>query len=282
VVLEAGPKERELTGSTTLQRFTFRPWRHRELLRALIEREVIGRYRGSIAGLLWSFLNPLLMLLVYTFVFSVVFKVRWGTDNDSNTQFALLVFTGMMVFNLFSECLTRAPGLILSHVNYVKKVVFPLDMLPCVMLGAVLFHTLVSFAVWLLFHLLAFGLPPPTALLFPLVLLPLVLFTLGLSWVLASLGVYLRDVGQVIGVLMSALLLMSAVFYPLSALPEAYRHWLYLNPLTLVIESSRDVLIWGVVPDLGLWLIELSVALGVAFLGWAWFEKTRPGFADVL
>ena len=282
MVLEAGPKERELTGSTTLQRFTFRPWRHRELLRALIEREVIGRYRGSIAGLLWSFLNPLLMLLVYTFVFSVVFKVRWGTENDSNTQFALLVFTGMMVFNLFSECLTRAPGLILSHVNYVKKVVFPLDMLPCVMLGAVLFHTLVSFAVWLLFHLLAFGLPPPTALLFPLVLLPLVLFTLGLSWVLASLGVYLRDVGQVIGVLMSALLLMSAVFYPLSALPEAYRHWLYLNPLTLVIESSRDVLIWGVVPDLGLWLIELSVALGVAFLGWAWFEKTRPGFADVL
>ncbi len=282
VVLEAGPKERELTGSTTLQRFTFRPWRHRELLRALIEREVIGRYRGSIAGLLWSFLNPLLMLLVYTFVFSVVFKVRWGTENDSNTQFALLVFTGMMVFNLFSECLTRAPGLILSHVNYVKKVMFPLDMLPCVMLGAVLFHTLVSFAVWLLFHLLAFGLPPPTALLFPLVLLPLVLFTLGLSWVLASLGVYLRDVGQVIGVLMSALLLMSAVFYPLSALPEAYRHWLYLNPLTLVIESSRDVLIWGVVPDLGLWLIELSVALGVAFLGWAWFEKTRPGFADVL
>lgn len=282
MVLEAGPKERELTGSTTLQRFTFRPWRHRELLRALIEREVIGRYRGSIAGLLWSFLNPLLMLLVYTFVFSVVFKVRWGTDNDSNTQFALLVFTGMMVFNLFSECLTRAPGLILSHVNYVKKVVFPLDLLPCVMLGAVLFHTLVSFAVWLLFHLLAFGLPPPTALLFPLVLLPLVLFTLGLSWVLASLGVYLRDVGQVIGVLMSALLLMSAVFYPLSALPEAYRHWLYLNPLTLVIESSRDVLIWGVVPDLGLWLIELSVALGVAFLGWAWFEKTRPGFADVL
>ena len=182
-----------MTGSTTLQRFTFRPWRHRELLRALIEREVIGRYRGSIAGLLWSFLNPLLMLLVYTFVFSVVFKVRWGADNDSNTQFALLVFTGMMVFNLFSECLTRAPGLILSHVNYVKKVVFPLDMLPCVMLGAVLFHTLVSFAVWLLFHLLAFGLPPPTALLFPLVLLPLVLFTLGLSWVLASLGVYLRD-----------------------------------------------------------------------------------------
>ncbi len=282
VVLEAGPKERELTGSTTLQRFTFRPWRHRELLRALIEREVIGRYRGSIAGLLWSFLNPLLMLLVYTFVFSVVFKVRWGTENDSNTQFALLVFTGMMVFNLFSECLTRAPGLILSHVNYVKKVMFPLDMLPFVMLGAVLFHTLVSFAVWLLFHLLAFGLPPPTALLFPLVLLPLVLFTLGLSWVLASLGVYLRDVGQVIGVLMSALLLMSAVFYPLSALPEAYRPWLYLNPLTLVIESSRDVLIWGVVPDLGLWLIELSVALGVAFLGWAWFEKTRPGFADVL
>jgi len=268
--------------SNTQNRLTFRYLRHRELLLALIEREVIGRYRGSIAGLLWSFLNPLLMLLVYTFMFSVVFKVRWGTDNDSKPQFALLVFTGMMVFNLFSECLTRAPGLIPSHVNYVKKVVFPLDILPCVMLGAVLFQTLVSLVVWLLFHLLAFGLPPLTALLFPIVLLPLALFTLGLSWILASLGVYLRDVGQVMGVLMSALLLMSAVFYPVSALPEAYRHWLYLNPLTLVIESSRDVLIWGVVPDPSLWLGEMVVALGVAFLGWAWFEKTRPGFADVL
>lgn len=271
-----------MIGGNTLNRFMFRPWRHRELLVALIEREITGRYRGSIAGLLWSFLNPLLMLLVYTFVFSVVFKVRWDTGSDSKSQFALLVFTGMMVFNLFSECISRAPGLIPSNANYVKKVVFPLDLLPGVILGAVLFHTLVSFIVWLIFHLLVFGLPPFTTLLFPLVLLPLVLFTLGLSWFLASLGVYLRDIGQVIGVLMSALMLLSAVFYPVSALPTAYQHWLYLNPLTLVIESSRDVLIWGVVPDISLWLGQLVGASVVAFLGHAWFEKTRQGFADVL
>ncbi|WP_025130217.1 ABC transporter permease [Pseudomonas sp. PH1b] len=271
-----------MTGRIVLDRFTFRPWRHQELLLALIEREIIGRYRGSIAGLLWSFLNPLFMLLVYTFVFSVLFKVRWGSEDDSKSQFALLVFAGMMVFNLFSECLTRAPKLIPSNVNYVKKVMFPLDILPCVTLGAALFHTLVSFVVWLAFHLLAFGLPPLTALLFPLVLLPLALFTLGLSWILASLGVYIRDIDQVIGVLMSALMLLSAVFYPVSALPASYQHWLYLNPLTLVIESSRDVMIWGVVPDIRLWFGELIVASAVAVLGRIWFEKTREGFADVL
>lgn len=271
-----------MTRGNALNRFTFRPWRHQELLLALIEREVLGRYRGSIAGLLWSFLNPLFMLLVYTFVFSVVFKVRWGNGSDSKSEFALLVFTGMMVFNLFSECISRAPGLILSNVNYVKKVVFPLHILPCVMLGAVLFHTLVSFIAWLLFYLLMFGLPPLTALLFPLVLLPLALFTLGLSWVLTSLGAYLRDIGQVIGVLMSALMLLSAVFYPVSALPESYQHWLYLNPLTLVIEFARDVLIWGVVPNINLWLGQMVVAAAVAFCGRAWFEKARQGFADVL
>lgn len=271
-----------MIGSHPLSRFMFKPWRHRELLLALIEREVAGRYRGSIAGLMWSFLNPLLMLLVYTFVFSVLFKVRWETGSDSKPQFALLVFTGMLVFNLFSECLVQAPGLILNHANYVKKVVFPLQILPCVMLGAVLFQTLVSFVVWLIFHLLVFGLPPLTTLLFPLVLLPLVLLTLGLSWLLSALGVYLRDIGQVIGVLMSALMLLSGVFYPVSALPATYQHWLYMNPLTLVIESSRDVLIWGVVPDFGPWLGQLTVAGIVAVLGRLWFEKSRQGFADVL
>lgn len=248
----------------------------------MVQREVIGRYRGSVLGVLWSFLNPLFMLLVYTFVFSVMFKVRWQAGSDSKGEFALLVFAGMMVFSVFSECVIRAPALIIDNPNYVKKVVFPLEILPWVIMGAVLFHTLVSFLVWLIFHCALYGPPPWTALLFPLALLPLVLFTLGISWLLASLGVYLRDIGQVVGVFASALMFLSAIFYPISALPQDYQILLYFNPLTLVIEEARDLLFWGVVPDILVWLASLIAASIVAWLGFSWFQKTRKGFSDVL
>ena len=233
------------------------PWRHRELLVSMVQRDVIGRYRGSIMGLLWSFLNPLFMLLVYTFVFSMMFKMRWPQGSGSRTEFALLVFAGLLVFNVFSECVSRAPGLIISNANYVKKVMFPLEILPWVVLGAVLFHTLASLAIWLVFHLVFFGLPPLTSLLLPLVLLPLVLFTLGISWLLASLGVYLRDVGQMVGVLTTALMFVSAIFYPTSAFPQAYQGLLHLNPRTRVVEQTRDALFWGIVPDPFTWACGL-------------------------
>jgi len=258
------------------------PWRHRELLVSMVQRDVIGRYRGSIMGLLWSFLNPLFMLLVYTFVFSMMFKMRWPQGSGSRTEFALLVFAGLLVFNVFSECVSRAPGLIISNANYVKKVMFPLEILPWVVLGAVLFHTLASLAIWLVFHLVFFGLPPLTSLLLPLVLLPLVLFTLGISWLLASLGVYLRDVGQMVGVLTTALMFVSAIFYPTSAFPQPYQGLLHLNPRTRVVEQTRDALFRGIVPDPFTWACGLVVASGVAWLGFIWFQKTRKGFADVL
>ncbi|MES2935531.1 MAG: ABC transporter permease [Pseudomonadota bacterium] len=258
------------------------PWRHRDLLIAMIQREVIGRYRGSVMGLLWSFLNPAFMLLVYTFVFSVVFSARWQGGSASKTEFALIVFAGLIVFNLFSECVTRAPSLILSNVNYVKKVIFPLEILPWVSIGAALFHALVSVLVWLIFYVVIFGAPRVTALLFPLVLLPLALLSVGISWVLASLGVYLRDIGQVIGVFTSALMFMSAIFYPVHALPQAYQPIMRANPLTLVIEQARDVLFWGVMPSIPVWFAGLFVSATVALLGFRWFQKTRAGFADVL
>ena len=258
------------------------PWRHKELLVSMIQREVVGRYRGSVMGLLWSLLNPLLMLLVYTFVFSTMLKLRWPQGSGSKSEFALLVFAGLLTFNVFAECVARAPGLILANTNYVKKVMFPLEILPWVVLGAVLFHTLASLAIWLVFHLVFFGLPPLTGLLLPLVLLPLVLFTLGICWVLASLGVYLRDVGQIVGVLTTALMFVSAIFYPTSAFPAAYQGLLRLNPLTLVVEQTRDVLFWGVIPDPFTWACGLLVASGVAWLGFTWFQRTRRGFADVL
>ena len=257
-------------------------WRNRGLIIALAKREVIGRYRGSLMGILWSFFNPVFMLAVYTFVFSVVFKARWNTNSDSKTEFALVLFAGLIVFNLFAECINRAPSLILSNVNYVKKVVFPLEILPWVSMGASLFHALVSLAVWLIAYVVLFGLPQITVLLLPLVIIPFILIIMGLSWVLASLGVYLRDVSQIISIVTTVLMFLSPIFYPVTSLPEQYRHFLFLNPLTAVIEQARNVLFWGKSIDWLLLTTYTPVTIVIAWAGFAWFQKTRKGFADVL
>jgi len=257
-------------------------WRNRELIKASAKREVLGRYRGSVMGILWSFFNPLLMLLVFTFVFSVVFQARWGGGSGSKTEFAVVLFAGLMMFNLFAECINRAPGLILSNVNYVKKVVFPLEIIPAVTLLSAVFHLLISLGVWFLAYAIFFGAPHATVLLLPFVVIPFVMFIMGLSWALASLGVYLRDVTQIIGVITTTLMFLSPIFYPVSAVPEAYQYLLYLNPLTPVIEMTRDILYWGRTPDLQLIGIYWLATFIIAWLGFAWFQKTRKGFADVL
>ncbi|RSE89216.1 ABC transporter permease [Achromobacter denitrificans] len=247
------------------------------------KRDVIGRYRGSALGLAWSFFNPVVMLTVYTFVFAVVFKARWGTGGEENKgQFALVLFTGMLVHALFAEVVNRAPTLILGNTNYVKKVVFPLEILPVITMGAALFHTLVSLTVLVGAFLLLNGFLHWTVILAPLVLLPLIVLTLGFAWFLASLGVFLRDVGQTVGIITAVLLFMSPVFYPISAIPERIRPWLMANPLTFIIEQMREVVIWGRLPNwLGLGIYLLG-AIVVAWAGYAWFQKTRKGFADVL
>lgn len=258
-------------------------WRNRDLILALTKREVVGRYRGSVVGIAWSFLNPILMLLVYTFVFSVVFKARWGVGGDgSKTLFAIVLFVGMIVHGLFAECLNRAPGLILSNVNYVKKVIFPLEILPCVALGSALFHTAISLVVLLLAQLILNQQLMWTVLLFPCVLLPLVFATMGFAWFLAGLGVYVRDIGQITGMVTTVLLFLSPVFYPISALPEQYQRWLHLNPLTFIIEEGRNTLIFGRVPGIGEWGMMLAAGMLIAWAGFVWFQKVRKGFADVL
>lgn len=257
-------------------------WRNRELIKASTKREVLGRYRGSILGLLWSFFNPLFMLTVYTFVFSVVFKARWRVESDSKTEFALVLFAGLIVFNLFSESINRAPSLVLNNSNYVKKVVFPLEILPVITLFSALFHGLISLGVWLLAYVVFLGLPNVTVLYLPLVILPFLLLIMGLSWVLSSLGVFLRDVSQFIGTIITVLMFMAPIFYPVTALPEEIRQWLYLNPLSPVIEQTRDVLFWGKQPDFALLGIYTTASVVIAWLGFAWFQKTRKGFADVL
>lgn len=272
-----------------MQNFTANPsemvasaWRSRRLIHDLVYREVTGRYKGSLLGIVWSLITPVSMLAVYTFVFSVVFKARWSAGSDSKTEFALILFAGLLVYNLFAECVSRAPGLILAHANYVKKIKFPLDVLPWVVMGSALFHFAVSFIIWIAAYALLIGVPHWTLLLTPLIMAPLVLFVMGLSWVLASMGVFLRDIGQIIGVSVQVLMFMTPIFYPTSALPENFQIFIFLNPMTSPVEMMRAVMYWGKIPSLTLWIISFAVSMAVATFGFAWFQKTRKGFADVL
>jgi lipopolysaccharide transport system permease protein len=259
-------------------------WRHRQLILQMSKREVIGRYKGSVMGLTWSFFNPIFMLAVYTFVFSEIFKLRWGNSSvgDSKTEFAMVLFVGMIVQGLFAEMLNRAPGLILSNVNYVKKVVFPLEILPVITLGATLFHSFISIVVLLSALFLFNGYVPWTVCFIPVVLLPIFILSTGLSWMLAAFGVFIRDIGQTISIITLVLLFLAPVFYPISAVPERFRPFIMANPLTFIIEQAREVLIWGNLPNwtgLGIYTV---IAVVVAWCGYVFFQKTRKGFADVL
>lgn len=255
---------------------------HRGLVWDLVKRDFIGRYKGSIMGVAWSLFNPLLMLAVYTIVFSVAFKARWGTGEESKVAFAIVLFSGMIVHGFFAECLNRAPDLITSHANYVKKVVFPLEILPWMALGSALLHFLVSLGVLLVFCLLA-GVPVQSgALLIPIILLPLILLTLGLSWLFASLGVYLRDLSQGMGIVITVLLFLAPVFYPIEALPEPYRALIAWNPITLPIIQLRDLMLWDKPLQWGQWAVSVASGAAVSYIGCWWFQKSRRGFADVL
>jgi lipopolysaccharide transport system permease protein len=267
---------------TSIRELFLSQWRNRHLIVQLTKRDVLGRYRGSMMGLAWSFFNPLIMLTVYTFVFSVVFKARWSVAGEDKVNFAIILFVGLIAYGLFADCINRAPGLILSNSNYVKKVVFPLEILPSVALGSALFHASVSFVVLLIAQLLINQRLPWTVVLFPIVLLPLLLTTLGFAWILSALGVYVRDMGQITIIFTTVLMFLSPLFYPLSALPKQYQVWLAFNPLTFIIEQGRNVLIFGKTPDWMLWALALAGSLLVCAAGFWWFQKTRKGFADVL
>ena len=257
--------------------------RNRELWWRLTEREVIGRYRGSVLGWGWSLLTPLMMLGVYTFVFSTVFKARWGDlEQAGSLGFAINLFAGLITYNIFAECATQAPTLILSNTNYVTKVIFPLETLSAVSVSAALFHACTSTLVLIAFELIAVQQVPLTVLLLPLVWLPYLLGCLAMSWLVSALGVFLRDLGQLIGVMVSMLMFMSAVFYPLSALPPALQTLLGLNPLVVVIEQSRRILVQGVAPSLSYMVLGLVLMLFLCEISFRLFNKARRGFADVL
>ena len=258
-------------------------WRNRGVIWRMAGREVHGRYKGAAMGLAWSFITPIYMLAVYTFVFSVIFKSHWGSGvNQSKTEFAVVLFVGMIVQALFAEVINRAPTLIVGNANFVKRVVFPVEILPVVATGSALFHGLVSTTVLLAAFLLFNGYLHWTIVLFPLVLFPLLVLTIGFAWIFASLGVFVRDIGQATVIITTVLMFLAPVFYPIRAIPERFRVVIMINPLTFIIEQSRSVLIFGRLPNWWGLAIYSVLATLVAWLGYAWFQKTRKGFADVL
>lgn len=244
---------------------------------------MLGRYRGSMLGIGWSLITPLAMLTVYTFVFSQVFQARWGgLEQRGPLGFAVNLFAGLIVFNLFSECVSRAPSLIISNPNYVKKVVFPLETLGSVAVGSAIFHTITSLVILMIFQLIAFGSIPITILWLPLVWLPLVVGSLAITWFLSAAGVFLRDINQFIGVIINMLMFLSPVFYPLSAIPQKFKPILELNPLAQIMEQTRRVCLQGTQPELQNLAISIIMSFAICELSHRVFLKSERAFADVL
>ncbi len=256
---------------------------NRELIFQFTSREVSGKYKGSYLGILWSFITPLIMLCIYTFVFSFIFKVRWGLEtSESKLQFAFILFCGLTVFNVFSECITRAPFLIISNPNYVKKVVFPVEILPVSVLGAALVHYLVSLVILIAGVSVFIGPISIHILLLPLILLPLSLTCLGLSWFLASLGVFIRDIGASIGLFTQIMLFLTPIFYPLSAIPQKYQIFIKLNILSFFVEGVRDIIIFNRSFSWQWWSVSMIASLAVFLIGYVWFTRSKKTFADVI
>lgn len=258
--------------------------KHYKLIFQMAQREVLSRYRGSVMGIFWSLFNPLLMLGVYTFFFSVVFKARWHNDGASvaSENFVIVMFVGLIIHGMFAECINRAPTLISNNVSYVKKVVFPLEIFPWIALASALFHMMISIFILIILQFITGGQFSWMALLLPLILIPFLFFIMGVTWFLAATGVYIRDIGQTTGLITSVLLFMSPVFYPLSSLPPKVQHLVMLNPLTIIIESSRNVLLFKTTPNLPVLAVYFLLSLLIAWMGFWWFQKTRKGFADVI
>jgi lipopolysaccharide transport system permease protein len=256
----------------------------RGLLVQFVQRELLARNRGSSLGIFWTLLQPLLMLCVYTFVFAVVWKARWGSDeNESNVIFASSVFCGLIVFDIFGSTVGAAPTLIINNANFVKKVIFPLELLPLAQLGAALCTSLISIIILVSGNAI-FGTGLwMTVLLLPLILLPVIMFSAGVAWIISALGVFLRDLKQIVaGLLLPVLFFVTPVFYPSSRVPEAFAWILAVNPLAPMVENVRRVTLQGVGPDWPGFFATLLIGYVTFQAGYAFFAKSKRGFADVI
>ncbi|WP_420100954.1 ABC transporter permease [Bosea sp. (in: a-proteobacteria)] len=258
-------------------------WRHRDLLWQLVQRQVKISYSGSFLGIFWALARPLLLLGVYTFVFGSIFRVRfYGAQSGGTIEFALVLLVGLSIFTIFADMLGRSPALIVGNANLVKKVVFPLDLLIVAELGAVLFHFALSMAVFLVFFALYRGGVPLAALVAPVILIPFLGLTLGVAWFVSATAVFFRDIGQMTGILISVLMFMCPIFFPISAVPEAVRGLISLNPISYYVETMRELFFSGITPAPAELFVHYLIGFTVMWLGWAWFQVTRRGFADVL
>ncbi len=258
-------------------------WQHRELIRQFTRREVQQRYRGSYLGLIWSFITPLSTLVVYTFVFSIIFDARWeGAPLEGPASFALAFFAGLVVYNVLSETILASSAVITGNPNYVKKVVFPLEILPINILGSALIHSLFGLAILFVGLLIFLWQIPWTVIFLPLMYLPLIFITLGLAWFVASLGVFVRDLNHFLGIVLQFFFFLTPIVYPPSAVPEQLKFLIFLNPLSFIINHVRRVVLFGQVPDWGEFVIIVITTFGVMLLGYAWFMTSKKTFADVI
>lgn len=249
----------------------------------MAKRDVAARYRGSLMGMLWTFFNPLLMLSIYTFVFGVIFKSRWNEQVSSPIAYAMILFAGLNVSTMFSECAGKGATLIVDNTNFVKKVVFPLESLSWSVLGAALFHLLISTIALLVIELIAVHRIPWTIVYFPIVIAVFLPFVAGTVWLLASFGVFLRDLKQAIAIITSAMLFLAPIFFPMSMIHgRLFKILMYMNPLTVIAMASQNVLFLGTPPRWDHLALYAILSCLFAWGAFAWFQRTRKGFADVI
>jgi len=257
-------------------------YENRKLLFMMAKRDVQLKYKGSILGVSWNIITPIIMLIIYTFVFSSIFKMRWSEVESSKYEFALILYIGILFYGVFADAINSMPRLISSNVNFVKKIVYPLETLAIVQVLVSLFNFTMGFIIWILAYILLFGWPPSTIFLIPLVILPFSIVLIGLGWFLSATGVFLRDTPHVTTIVTSTLMFLTPVFYPLAAVPEKYRILIYLNPLATVIESARSLMFWGEIPNILVIAVLWVSSFIIAILGLIWFQNIKGRFADVL
>ena len=265
------------------------PWRivvhfasHRFLLKQFSWREIEKRYKGTLLGFVWSLITPLLMLAIYTIVFGFVFRGSYGHHGETKMQFALGLFCGLLIWDFIAGCIAMAPALMVNNANFVTKVIFPLEILPVAMIIASLVHTAIGFVPLLFLLAISQGSIPVTALFLVPIFLPVVFYVLGIVWALSALGTFLRDIGAMIPAVLTMIMFMSAVFFPITAIPAAWQWVIMLNPAAVLISMARNAVVFGQSPDLSLYFIQLAISLFVSITGYALFMKVKPAFADVL
>lgn len=257
-------------------------WVNRHLLAMMVKRAVTSRYKNSLFGVAWIVINPLIKLSIYTLVFHQILNVKWGTQEQTGPQFALYIYIGMIAFSVFSESMLAAPHVIISHRNMIKKIDFPIEILPWVHFFTAVCDALIGFTIWILAYFIINGVPPVTVLLLPIVFLPFLLITMGLNWIVTASCVFVKDLTQIVQFGITALLFISPIFYPLSAVPGFLRSLMLLNPLSFEIEMLRGILIDGVIPPLSYYAMYLAIGIALYYLGYRYYKSVQDEFADVL